>query len=325
MTAAMIEAHELTKRYGSVTALDRLSLSVERGTILGVLGPNGAGKTTTIDVLTTLLTPDEGHASVAGYDVVRSPHEVRALIGLTGQFAALDANLTARENLELFGRLLKLGRRTARQRAEDLLARFELTDAALRRTGTFSGGMRRRLDLAASLIGDPAVLFLDEPTTGLDPRSRSVLWEVVRGLRDEGMTILLTTQYLAEADELADRIVVVDRGRVAAEGTAEELKKRVGGSVCHLAVAEDRDRERIATALAPLGPVTTVDDGLTVPATHGSGTLIEVVRHLDAAEVTVDDLTLRRPTLDDVFFQLTGHGAEDQADRAGAAPGGGTA
>lgn len=307
MTSSVaIEVREIRKRFGEVVALDGLSFEAREGTILGVLGPNGAGKTTTIDVLTTLTTPDSGQASVAGHDVRREPGAVRSAIGVTGQFAALDANLTGRENLELFGRLLKLGRRRARQRADELLERFDLTEAADRRSGTFSGGMRRRLDLAASLVGNPSVLFLDEPTTGLDPRSRAVLWDVVRQLRGEGMTILLTTQYLTEADELADRVLVIDHGRVVAEGTPAELKEQAGESVCHVTVTDPGARTRLAEVLAPVGPVAVVDDGITVPAT-GAETLVEVVRRLDAAKVTADDITVRRPTLDDVFFRLTGH------------------
>ncbi|MFD4351412.1 ATP-binding cassette domain-containing protein [Nocardia sp. NPDC058518] len=305
MVEYAVETEGLVKRFGGVTALDGLGFAVERGTIAGVLGPNGAGKTTTIDVLTTLLVPDAGHARVAGHDVVADAGAVRSVIGLTGQFVALDENLTARENLALFGRLLKLGRRRAAERADELLSRFDLTDAADRRSGTFSGGMRRRLDLAASLIGQPEVLFLDEPTTGLDPRSRAVLWDVVRDLRDDGMTILLTTQYLDEADELADRIVVVDHGRVIADGTADELKDQAGGSVCHITAAEG-DRPRIAAALADMTGFAELTDGVAVAAS-GAATLVDVVRKLDAAEIAVDDIALRRPTLDDVFFRLTGH------------------
>ena len=306
-TRYAVEAEGLVKRFGEVTALDGLGLTVPEGTIAGVLGPNGAGKTTTIDVLTTLLAPDAGSARVAGRDVVTEAAEVRAVIGLTGQFVALDDNLTARENLHLFGRLLKLGRRRAAERADELLSRFDLTDAADRRSGTFSGGMRRRLDLAASLIGRPEVLFLDEPTTGLDPRSRAVLWDVVRELRSDGMTILLTTQYLDEADALADRIVVIDHGRVIADGTADDLKDQAGGSVCHIATAEIR--ARVLELLAGRPGLTAGDDGVAIAAT-GAATLIEVVRILDGANIPVEDVALRRPTLDDVFFRLTGNPRE---------------
>ncbi|WP_066902500.1 daunorubicin/doxorubicin resistance ABC transporter ATP-binding protein DrrA [Millisia brevis] len=311
-TRYAVEAEGLVKRFGEVTALDGLGLTVPEGTIAGVLGPNGAGKTTTIDVLTTLLEPDAGHARVAGRDVVAEAAEVRAVIGLTGQFVALDDNLTARENLELFGRLLKLGRRRSAERADELLSRFDLTDAADRRSGTFSGGMRRRLDLAASLIGRPEVLFLDEPTTGLDPRSRAVLWDVVRELRSDGMTILLTTQYLDEADALADRIVVIDHGRVIADGTADDLKDQAGGSVCRIATGTDRIRARVLELLAGRPGLTADADGVAIAAT-GASTLIEVVRILDGANIPVEDVALRRPTLDDVFFRLTGNPREDQA------------
>ncbi|MGH4022100.1 MAG: ATP-binding cassette domain-containing protein [Pseudonocardiaceae bacterium] len=303
----MIEMTGIGKRFGATDALDGLSLRVDAGTIVGLLGPNGAGKTTTIEVLSTLTRPDHGTARVAGYDVRSEPAAVRSVIGLTGQFAALEENMTARENLILFGRLLKLGKAGARARAAELLARFDLAEVADRRVKTFSGGTRRRLDLAVSMLAEPTVLFLDEPTTGLDPRSRVALWDMVRELRDQGMTILLTTQHLEEADTLADRIAVVDHGRVIAEGTAATLKRRVGGSVCHIAVG-DASRDRAAAALAPLGEVSHVDSGLTVPA-EGPGTLAEVVRRLDTAGVHVDDLALRRPTLDDVFFALTGHAA----------------
>jgi daunorubicin resistance ABC transporter ATP-binding subunit len=311
---AAVEADALVQTFGDLRALDGLSLRVEAGTILGLLGPNGAGKTTAINVLTTLLRPDAGRATVAGHDVARQPALVRAAIGVTGQFAALDAGLTARENLVLFGRLMKLGRAESRRRADELLERFALTEAADRRTGTLSGGTRRRLDLAASITREPAVLFLDEPTTGLDPRSRLALWDAVRELRASGITILLTTQYLEEADELADRVTIIDRGRVVAEGTAPELKRRVGGAVCHIAVADPTDRELVSRTLAPLGPVSVLPDGVRLPAS-GPETLVAVVRELDEARhgglpiARIDDIGLRRPTLDDVFLALTGHQA----------------
>jgi daunorubicin resistance ABC transporter ATP-binding subunit len=305
----VVELEDVKKSFGDVKALNGLSLSVEEGTIVGLLGPNGAGKTTSINVLSTLVRPDSGRAAVAGFDTVTQADQVRSVIGLTGQFAALDEGLTARENLVLFGRLLKLGKANARKRAGELLERFGLTDAADRRAGGFSGGMRRRLDLAVSMLSKPVVLFLDEPTTGLDPTSRVLLWDVVRELKNEGVTILLTTQYLLEADELADSITVIDHGRVIAEGTAAALKAKVGGSVCELTLADEGVRERAGEALGEHHQVTTTDTGLTLPAA-GSGTLTEVVRVLDAAGIPVDDIALRHPTLDDVFFALTGHGAE---------------
>ncbi|MBL7502694.1 ATP-binding cassette domain-containing protein [Frankia sp. CNm7] len=317
MTAA-VEADALVKTFGDIRALDGLSLRVEAGTILGLLGPNGAGKTTAINVLTTLLRPDSGHARVAGHDVVDEPALVRASIGVTGQFASLDAGLTPRENLVLFGRLMKLGRAEARRRAAELLERFALTEAADQRTGTLSGGTRRRLDLAASITREPAVLFLDEPTTGLDPRSRLALWQAVRELRASGITILLTTQYLEEADELADRVTIIDRGKVVAEGTAAQLKQRVGGAVCHITIADPTDRQLVADALTSLGPVSLTSDGVSLPAS-GPETLVAVVRQLDEARhgglpiAQVDDIGLRRPTLDDVFLALTGHSAAPEA------------
>lgn len=303
--ASAIVMDDVHKSFGDVEALQGLSFGVEDGAIFGLLGPNGAGKTTAINVLTTLLRPDKGQVTVAGYDPVSEADRVRSMIGLTGQFAALDDNLTARENLVLFGRLLKLGRSGARDRAAELLDRFGLADAADRRTGGFSGGMRRRLDLAVSMVSRPAVLFLDEPTSGLDPTSRVVLWEVVRELREEGVTILLTTQYLNEADELADQITVIDHGQVVAEGTPAELKSKVGGAVCHLTISDDEVRERAAAALSGRYQVTTSGDALVVPAA-GSRVLTDVLATLDAASVEADDVHLRQPTLDDVFFALTG-------------------
>lgn len=305
---SIVEVEELGKQFGAVKALKGLNLHVDGGEILGLLGPNGAGKTTTINILTTLVKPDAGAARIDGVDVTADPAYVRSCIGLTGQFATLDANLTARENLVLFGRLLKLGKKRARERADELLNQFDLTDAANRRCGTFSGGMRRRLDLAASMVGQPKILFLDEPTTGLDPRSRNVLWNVVRGLRDNGTTIVLTTQYLAEADELADRIVVIDHGSVIAEGTAAELKELVTGSMCHIGVSP-ADVDKVELLLANHWQVTKTDDGLAVPS-DGPHTLVDVVRILDENQITPDDLRIRQPTLDDVFLALTGHAAD---------------
>lgn len=300
----IVEARDLHKTFGNVRALQGLDLEIAEGEILGVLGPNGAGKTTTINILTTLTRPDSGRVRVADIDVLAEPHRVRPLIGLTGQFAALDAQLTARENLVLFGRLFKLGARPAARRADQLLAQFGLEDAADRRTVTYSGGMRRRLDLAASMIGRPRVLFLDEPTTGLDPRSRNILWDVVRSLRDEGVTVLLTTQYLAEADELADRIIVIDKGAVIAAGTPTELKRLVGGAVCEITVGETQ-RTPVTDALSGRWEVAHTDTQVIIPA-DGAQTLFDVVRVLDEQRLVPEDIGLRHPTLDDVFLALTG-------------------
>ena len=313
----VITAEGLVKVYRSrkseVRALDGLDLTVEEGTVVGMLGPNGAGKTTTVGILATLLRPDAGHATVAGFDVVRQAEQIRAVIGLSGQYAAVDENLTGRENLTMFGRLYQLPGAEARKRADALLDQFELSDAADRVVKTYSGGMRRRLDLGSALIGRPRLLFLDEPTTGLDPRSRLGMWDVIRRLVREGTTLLLTTQYLEEADELADTIAVVDVGRIIARGTADELKSQVGGERIEVVV---RDRSAIPQAVEVLGRDckgdVTVDDHtrrLTVPAEGGVQTLIQVVRDLDEASIAIDDIGLRRPTLDDVFLSLTCHAA----------------
>ncbi|HEY2175293.1 MAG TPA: ATP-binding cassette domain-containing protein [Mycobacteriales bacterium] len=306
----------MRKSFGSVEALRGIDFAVPRGTVLGVLGPNGAGKTTAVRILTTLLTPDAGKVLIEGQDVVRDPAAVRRSIGLAGQSAAIVEELTGRENLEIIGRLSHLGRSESRRRAAELLDRFDLSDAADRNAKTYSGGMQRRLDLAASLVARPAVLFLDEPTTGLDPRSRIGMWDIIRALVNDGTTLLLTTQYLDEADQLADEIVVIDHGLVIAGGTADQLKDRVGGDVLEFEVP---DRAQVATAVqvvAGLGagePQVDEERGaVTIPAgALGSRTLIEAVRRLDAAGVEPDGLALRRPSLDDVFLALTGHAAEE--------------
>ncbi|HEV7825385.1 MAG TPA: ATP-binding cassette domain-containing protein [Mycobacteriales bacterium] len=312
-----IVVEQLRKRYGTTQALDGLDLTVAEGTVLGVLGPNGAGKTTAVRVLATLLRPDSGHARVLGVDVVADPVRVREMIGLTGQYAAVDEFLTGWENLEMVGRLFRLGRRAARQRADELLDRFDLTEAAGRAAKTYSGGMRRRLDIAASLVARPRVLFLDEPTTGLDPRSRIGMWHTIADLVRDGTTMLLTTQYLEEADQLANRIAVIDRGRVIAGGTSDELKDSVGGERLHVTVA---DPEQLGLALDVLRPLADGEPDadketgeLTLPVRRGAGVLPDVVRELDAAGVAIADLAVRRPTLDDVFLTLTGHAAEEPA------------
>ncbi len=319
----IITAEGLVKIYkgrkSEVRALDGVDLAVPEGTVLGLLGPNGAGKTTTVRILATLLRPDAGHATIAGHDVVREPDAVRRLMGLSGQYAAVDENLTGSENLWLFGRLYQLSSNEARQRADELLGQFDLLDARDRVVKTYSGGMRRRLDLASALIGRPRLLILDEPTTGLDPRSRLGMWDVIRGLVRDGVTLLLTTQYLEEADELANMIAVVDHGRIIARGTADELKSQVGGERIEVVV---RDPSAIATARELLardaGGDTTLDEHtrkLTVPAHGGVQTLIQIVRDLDEAGVHIDDIALRRPTLDDVFLALTGHATvEDEPE-----------
>ncbi len=311
-----IAASGLEKTYGRTKALDGLDLVVETGAILGMLGPNGAGKTTTVRVLSTLLRPDRGTARVAGHDVVTEAAEVRRHIGLTGQYAALDESLTGRANLIMIGQLCRLPRREAKRRAAELLDSFDLTDAADRGVKTYSGGMRRRLDLAASLVARPSILFLDEPTTGLDLPSRMVTWEAVRGLAATGTTVLLTTQQLDEADQLADRIAVVDRGRVIAEGTSAQLKAKVGGERVQLTVAPDSDLATAAGVLARysdgLPQLDPVQRSVEVPVPNGARQMPDIVRDLDAAGVLLDDLGIRRPSLDDVFLTLTGHAADGQ-------------
>ena len=313
VSTPMIEAQGLMKSFGATVALDGIDLSVPAGAILGVLGPNGAGKTTAVRILTTLALPDAGWARVAGHDVVREPSEVQRKIGVTAQDATLDEVLTGRENLVMIGRLSGLRGAQARSRAGELLLEFDLEEAADRVLGGYSGGMRRRLDLAAGLLTRPPVLFLDEPTTGLDPTSRVRMWDVIRALVADGVTLLLTTQYLDEADELADRIVVIDHGRVIAEGTAGELKNQVGGARLELTLTGPSDAA--ATALGPFisGPVHVSHDGLRLraPVDGVAGLASTVVRVLDGAGVTVDDVQVHQPSLDDVFFALTGHGSTD--------------
>jgi ABC-2 type transport system ATP-binding protein len=311
----VIRASGLVKHYGEVRALDGLDLTVPEGTVLGLLGPNGAGKTTAVRILTTLLVPDAGSVEVAGVDVLADPQEVRKRIGLSGQTAAVDEHLTGYENLEMVGRLYRLGFKRSRARARELLERFDLSDASDRPVRTYSGGMRRRLDLAAALVAEPPVLFLDEPTTGLDPRSRINMWDVIRELLRHGTTLLLTTQYLEEADQLADDIIVIDHGRAIAHGTANELKAQVGGERIELVVAGPADlltARGIAAKLA-VGDLH-VDEhtnAISVPVSGGARDLMAALRLLDEAEVDVLDVGLRRPTLDDVFLALTGHLAED--------------
>jgi ABC-2 type transport system ATP-binding protein len=316
----VITAEGLVKIYKTrkheVRALDGVDLSVAEGTVLGLLGPNGAGKTTTVRILATLLKPDAGHATVAGYDVVSEAQQIRTLIGLSGQYAAVDENLTGRENLQMFGMLYQLPGEVARTRATELLAQFELTDAADRVVKTYSGGMRRRLDLGSALIGRPKLLFMDEPTTGLDPRSRLGMWDVIRSLVREGATLLLTTQYLEEADELADTIAVVDHGKIIARGTADELKAQVGGERIEVVI---HDRTRIDDARRILGGIgigeAAVDEHtrrVTVPSDGGAKRLATVIREFDETGIAIDDIGLRRPTLDDVFLSLTGHAALEE-------------
>ena len=314
----VIRTNDLVKRYGKVTALDGLDLSVPRGTVLGLLGPNGAGKTTAIRILTTLIEPDGGTATVAGIDVAAEPEKVRERIGLSGQNAAIDENLTGFENLDMVGRLYHLGKQRSRERARELLELFDLVEAGDRPTKTYSGGMRRRLDLAAALVAEPEVLFLDEPTTGLDPRSRMLMWETIQKLARKGSTVLLTTQYMEEADRLADDIVVVDRGRKIAQGTSNELKAQIGGERVEVILSDLSD---IPAARSVLGELSVgevqIDEQtlrLTAPVTGGVDVLKEVLQRFAQQNVDVVDVGLRRPTLDDVFLSLTGHAAEEAAE-----------
>jgi oleandomycin transport system ATP-binding protein len=310
-----IQAEGLVKRFGETEALAGVDLEARQGTVLGVLGPNGAGKTTAVRVLATLLRPDEGTALVAGHDVVRDAHRVRQLIGLTGQYASVDEMLTGTENLVMIGRLLGRPRHETKRRAAELLERFELWDARDRATKTYSGGMRRRLDLAASLVGDPQVIYLDEPTTGLDPRSRGALWDIVRDLTDDGVTVLLTTQYLEEADQLADDIVVIDHGKVIAKGTSDQLKTQVGGQVLELRPMTAADNVTVARVVGELvGAPPQVLEGLVSVAVNDPAVLPAIVRRLDDAGVVVGELSLRKSSLDEVFLSLTGHRAEEPAD-----------
>jgi ABC-2 type transport system ATP-binding protein len=319
MTPVMVDVQGICKSYGETKALDGVDLTIPAGSVLGLLGPNGAGKTTLVRVLATLLTPDSGSATIDGVDVLRDPASVRTRIGLAGQFAAVDEVLTGRENLEMVGRLYGLSKADARSGATEALERLSLADAANRQVKTYSGGMRRRLDLGASLLGRPRLLILDEPTTGLDPRTRIELWEFIRDLVRGGTTLLLTTQYLEEADELADRIVVIDRGRVIAEGTSDELKQQLGGDVLDLKIHNSADVERAAALLVGLGSEKAKVDirnaRITIPVGDqvGVDVLLAAAKRIDEAGIKLDDLGVRRPSLDDVFLALTGHGAEAEA------------
>jgi ABC-2 type transport system ATP-binding protein len=312
-------AEDLVKTYrnGAVRALDHLSLDVEEGTVLSVLGPNGAGKTTCVRILATLLKPDSGHAIVGGIDVIKHPEKVREVIGLSGQYAAVDEILTGWDNLVMFGQLYHLGKKASIARAEELLERFSLTDSAKRPIKTYSGGMRRRLDLAASLIVKPKVLFLDEPTTGLDPRGRQEMWSVIEELVKGGVTLLLTTQYLEEADQLADEIAVIDHGKVIARGTSDALKKQVGGERLEIVVESQNIAKAMEVVATVSGNKATLDEGLRMissPVSTGATALIETLRSLDAAGIHPLDVGLKRPSLDDVFLSLTGHAAEEKIE-----------
>ena len=318
MTDAAVVASGLVKKFGEVVALDGIDLVVPRGQVVGLLGPNGAGKTTTVRILSTLLKPTAGSATVAGFDVVKQADEVRRTIGLTGQYAAVDEYLTGRENLRMFGELYHLKPSYVRERSVELLEWFDLSAAADRPVRTYSGGMRRRLDLAASLVAQPSILFLDEPTTGLDPRSRLGLWGVIQGLVAQGTTVLLTTQYLEEADQLANDIVVIDKGRVIAHGTSEQLKDQIGGDRIEIAVV---DPAAVGRAVEVIRSVSTgepkIDElRVSAPVSGGSTVLVDAIRALDLEHIEVADLVLRRPTLDDVFLSLTGHAAEEETAAA---------
>ncbi|NNC76233.1 MAG: ATP-binding cassette domain-containing protein [Acidimicrobiia bacterium] len=316
MSQPIIEAEGITKSFGDVQALTGVDLAVETGTVFGLLGPNGAGKTTMVRILTTLLKPDGGRARVAGFDVATQARELRSRIGLAGQYAAVDEILTGRENLEMVGRLYRLPTRVARDRADEILHRFDLAHAGDRTVKTYSGGMRRRLDLAASLVGRPEVLFLDEPTTGLDPRSRIGLWEFIERLVDEGTTLMLTTQYLEEADRLADRIAVIDNGGVLEEGTSDELKSKIGADVLELELS---DPSQSGAALAALQDICCEGAGVEaegsivrVPVENAAATIREAIRRVDNAGISLVDIEIHRPTLDDVFLSITGHHVEEE-------------
>jgi ABC-2 type transport system ATP-binding protein len=316
MTDDAIVVEGLEKSYGPVKALGGVDFTARSGSVLGLLGPNGAGKTTAVRILTTLLDPDAGTARVAGLDIVRDAAALRAEIGLAGQYAAVDENLTGLENLVMVGRLYHLGRDPSKQRAEELLERFELTDAAKRPAKTYSGGMRRRLDLAAALVAQPPVLFLDEPTTGLDPRSRLGMWETIEARVQAGTTVLLTTQYLDEADRLADQIVVIDHGLVIAEGTSDALKAQIGGERVEIVLEDPADADDAISALSPICIDRPTVEGNVVraPVRRHHGLIPRIVRALDDAGVSIDDIALHRPTLDDVFMALTGHAAEEEPE-----------
>ena len=302
----IISIEDIYKSYKNIKALEGVSFQVQRGTILGLLGPNGAGKTTLVNILTTLLKPDKGRALVAGIDVAKHPADVRTRIGLAGQFAAVDENLTGKENLELVGTLYHLPREQVRARTQQLLQEFSLTAAANRQVKTYSGGMRRRLDVASSLIGEPEILFLDEPTTGLDPQSRMELWQAIQRLVKKGTTVLLTTQYLEEADYLADHIVIIDQGKVVAQGTAKELKATIGGGVLQIHATDKQQVSALTNVLQDFKPHPDTSFGMvTIPVKNGTKMLPEVIRKIDAAGIEISDIELRKPTLDEVFISLT--------------------
>ncbi|WP_328409138.1 ATP-binding cassette domain-containing protein [Nocardia sp. NBC_00403] len=311
-TEYAVVVDDVRKSFGDVHALQGVSFRAERGSVLGILGPNGAGKTTAVKILSTLLRPDSGTATIAGHDIRKDPAAVRRSIMMTGQYAALDEHLSGRENLELFGRLMGLGKSAARKRADVLLEEFDLVGAGRRPVHGYSGGMRRRVDIACGLVVRPEVVFLDEPTTGLDPRSRQGVWDLVTALQNQGITVLLTTQYLEEADVLSDNIIVIDKGLVIAEGTADELKAKTGGSYCEVVPLDPKKLNNAAAALGDLVPAAVLaeingGDRISIPAPEGAATLTEALRRLDAAGIDLADIALRRPSLDDVFLSITGH------------------